>query len=99
VVRLLKMDGKPVEDQSLRNSIVVYFSLVAALFAFGFLVMMFCEPDSTWGVDTSNKVIDSASAVASTLNNIGPGLGIVGATQNEIFPILVLFAPGFWREQ
>jgi len=120
VVRLLKMGGKPVEDQGLRNSIVVYFSLVIALFAFGFLAMMLCEPDSTWGVDTSNKVIDSASAVASTLNNIGPGLGIVGATQNyapfsplikslfiwlmmlgrlEIFPILVLFAPGFWREQ
>ncbi len=120
VVRLLKMDGKPLEDQSLRNSIVVYFSLVIALFAFGFLAMMLFEPDATWGVDTSNKVIDSASAVASTLNNIGPGLGIVGATQNyapfsplikslfiwlmmlgrlEMFPILVLFAPGFWREQ
>ena len=27
-------------------------------------------------------MIDSASAVAATLNNIGPGLGIVGATQN-----------------
>ncbi len=120
VVRLLKMDGKPLEDQNLRHSIVVYFSLIFALFAFGFVAMMLCEPDSTWGVDASNKVIDSASAVASTLNNIGPGLGIVGATENyasfspltkslfiwlmmlgrlEVFPILVLFAPGFWREQ
>ncbi|MGB7348091.1 MAG: TrkH family potassium uptake protein [Pirellulaceae bacterium] len=28
------------------------------------------------------KLLDSASAVAATLNNIGPGLGVVGATQN-----------------
>ena len=120
VVRLLKMNGKPLEDQSLRNSIVVYFSMIAALFAFAFLFIMLLEPDSTWGIDPADKVIDSASAVASTLNNIGPGLGIVGATQNyasfspltkslfiwlmmlgrlEVFPILVLFAPGFWRDQ
>lgn len=67
-----------------------------------------------------HKLIDSASAVAATLNNIGPGLGTVGATQNyahfswwskslflwlmmlgrlELFSILVLFAPGFWRSR
>ncbi|WP_153558622.1 TrkH family potassium uptake protein [Roseimaritima sediminicola] len=28
------------------------------------------------------KLLDSASAVAATLNNIGPGLGVVGATKN-----------------
>ncbi len=120
VVRLLKMGGKPLDDQNLRHSIMVYFSLVATLFAFGFLFVIFFEPDTTWGVDSSNKLIDSASAVASTLNNIGPGLGTVGATQNyasfspltkslfiwlmmlgrlEIFPILILLAPGFWRDQ
>jgi trk system potassium uptake protein TrkH len=64
------------------------------------------------------KLLDSASAVAATLNNIGPGLGVVGATQNyagfsqgakllfvwlmmlgrvEVFSVLVLFFPGFWR--
>ena len=58
--------------------------------------------------------------MAATLNNIGPGLGTVGATQNyghfgipskmlfvflmmlgrlEIFPILVLLVPRFWRDQ
>ena len=61
-----------------------------------------------------------ASAVAATLNNIGPGLGTVGATRNyahfswwskflflwlmmlgrlELFSILVLFVPGFWRSR
>jgi trk system potassium uptake protein TrkH len=64
--------------------------------------------------------MDSASSIAATLNNVGPGLGTVGATQNyghfswwskilfiwlmmlgrlEIFSILVLFVPGFWRSR
>ena len=120
VVRLLKVSGKPLDDQNLRHSIVVYFSLIVVLFAFAFLFVILFEPDLTWGVDTRNKLIDSASAVASTLNNIGPGLGTVGATQNysnfspltkslfiwlmmlgrlEVFPILVLLVPNFWRDQ
>ena len=58
--------------------------------------------------------------MAATLNNIGPGLGVIGATENytnftpatkilyiwlmmigrlEIYVILVLFVPGFWRSQ
>ncbi len=119
-VRLLKLGGKAAEDQSLRHSILVYFGLIIALFAFGFLFVIAFEPDLTWGTNQQNKLIDSASAVASTLNNIGPGLGIVGSTENyanfsvpskslfillmmlgrlEVFPILVLFAPRFWRDQ
>ena len=64
------------------------------------------------------KLLDSASAVAATLNNIGPGLGVVGATRNyagfsqgakllfiwlmmlgrvEVFSVLVLIFPTFWR--
>ncbi|QEG40552.1 TrkH family potassium uptake protein [Roseimaritima ulvae] len=64
------------------------------------------------------KLLDSASAVAATLNNIGPGLGVVGATKNyagfsqpakmlfvwlmmlgrvELFSVLVLLSPNFWR--
>ena len=64
------------------------------------------------------KLLDSASAVAATLNNIGPGLGVVGAERNyagfsqgakllfvwlmmlgrvEVFSVLVLFFPSFWR--
>lgn len=120
VVRLLKIGGKPLDDQNLRHSIVVYFTLIATLFAFGFLFVILFEPNTTWGIDSGNKLIDSASAVASTLNNIGPGLGTVGATQNyasfspltkslfiwlmmlgrlEVFPVLILLAPGFWRDQ
>jgi len=120
IVRQLRIGDKPVEDQTLRRSIMVYFGLIAALFAIGFLFVILVEPDLTWGSSAQNKLIDSATAVASTLNNIGPGLGLVGPTQNyssfcginkslfiilmmlgrlEIFPIIVLFAPRFWRDQ
>jgi trk system potassium uptake protein TrkH len=64
------------------------------------------------------KLLDSASAVAATLNNIGPGLGVVGPKNNyagfsqgakllfvwlmmlgrvEVFSVLVLVFPSFWR--
>ncbi len=119
-VRLLRLGGKPVGDKNLRHTILVYFGLVTVLFLIGWLFILTIEPDATWGVNADNKLIDSASSVAATLNNIGPGLGNVGATQNyscfsfaskgmfiwlmmlgrlEIFPILVLLAPGFWRDQ
>ena len=120
VVQLLRIGGKPVEDDSLRHTILVYFALILFLFVVGFLFVILLEPNDTWAVHTENKLIDSASAVASTLNNIGPGLGTVGATQNyghfgvvsksmfiflmmlgrlEIFPVLVLLVPRFWRDQ
>lgn len=65
-----------------------------------------------------NKLLDCASAIAATLHNVGPGLGVVGPTANyasfapwskllfvflmmlgrlEMFSILVLFIPAFWR--
>ena len=118
-VQLLKLDGKSVEDQKLRHSILVYFALIMFMFPIACLLVVGIEPDSTWRGPSDNKLIDSASAVAATLNNIGPGLGVVGPTQNysafsgiskmlfvllmmlgrlEIFPILVLFSPKFWRD-
>ena len=118
VVRPLRLAGRPVDDPDLRKNILVYFALIMILSAASWLVLVAIEPSSTWGNGSSNQLIDSASAVAATLNNIGPGLGVVGATQNyggfsdaskllfvwlmmlgrlELFPILVLAAPRFWR--
>jgi trk system potassium uptake protein TrkH len=118
VVRPLRLGGKPVEDPDLRKNILVYFALILAIFIFGWMFVITFEPDATWGDATQHKLLDSASSVAATLNNIGPGLGTVGATRNyahfswwsktlflwlmmigrlEIFSILVLFTPGFWR--
>jgi trk system potassium uptake protein TrkH len=120
VVRPLRIGGKPAEDPDLRKNILVYFALILAIFVFSWMFVVAVEPDSTWGTKIEHKLIDSASGVAATLNNIGPGLGTVGATQNyghfsplskmlfvwlmmigrlEIFAILVLFAPRFWRSR
>ncbi|MBI84345.1 MAG: potassium transporter [Planctomycetaceae bacterium] len=118
VVRTLRLGGENIEGPGLRKSILVYFGLILVCFIFSWMAIVTFEPDATWGDTVEHKLIDSASAVASTLNNIGPGLGTVGATQNyghfswpskllftwlmmvgrlEIFVILVLFWPRFWR--
>ena len=120
VVRPLRLGGKPVEDPDLRKNVLVYFGLILVIFVFSWMFVVAVEPDATWGTTIEHKLIDSASGVAATLNNIGPGLGTVGATQNyghfsaptkimfvwlmmigriEIFAILVLFMPSFWRNR
>lgn len=120
VVRPLRLAGKPV-DQDLRHTILLYFSLILFIFVASWMALVTLEPDATWGGQSAgNKLIDSASGIAATLNNIGPGLGTVGATQNyahfspisklmfvwlmmigrlEIYSILVLTMPGFWRSR
>lgn len=121
VVRPLRLGGEPVEDQTLRKQILVYFGLILIISIAAWLFTVSLEPDSTWtdhGHMPEHKLIDAASCVATTLNNIGPGFGVVGPTKNythfhwytktmfvwlmmigrlEIYVILVLFMPSFWR--
>ncbi len=141
VVRFIRIGGSTIDDTNLTHAIVVYFSMILAIFVFSWLLLITFEPNSTWGVTDAamsgeveqsgnetakltrkstldEKLLDSASAVAATLNNIGPGLGVVGATQNyagfsqgakllfvwlmmlgrvEVFSVLVLLFPSFWR--
>ena len=118
VIRTLRLGDENIEDPGLRKNILIYFGLILVCFVFSWMAIVTFEPDATWGDSVEHKLIDSASAVAATLNNIGPGLGTVGATQNyghfswpskllftwlmmvgrlEIFVILVLFWPRFWR--
>ena len=123
VVRHIRLGGESIVDPDLSRNILMYFGLVALIFALSSQVLIAIEPDSTWvsaGQPTSNKLIDSTSAVAATLHNIGPGVGIVGATQNyaefsapskllfillmmlgrlELYAILVLVIPSFWRDR
>jgi len=120
VVRQLTLGGAPVDDPELPRNILVYFGLIIFIFLLSWLFIVTFEPDLTWGASPQHKLIDSASSVAATLNNIGPGLGTVGATQNyghfspavkvlfvwlmmigrlEIFSILVLVMPRFWRDR
>ena len=118
VVRTLRIGAEPVEGPHLRKNVLVYFGLILVIFIFSWLTLVMIEPDTTWGETKDHKLIDSASAIAATLNNIGPGLGTVGPTQNyghfswgskllftwlmmlgrlEIFVILVLISPRFWK--
>jgi trk system potassium uptake protein TrkH len=121
VVRPLKLAGKPVDNPDLGKNILVYFGLILLIFVSSWIFVVMFEPDSTWGTGpdhVQHKLIDGAGTIAATLNNIGPGLGIIGSTQNytnftpitklvltllmmlgrlEIFVILVLFVPSFWR--
>ena len=123
VVRPLRIGDNVVSDPELKNQILLYFGLVTFIFILSWFALIAIEPDSTWtnaGQPVENKLVDSASAVAATLNNIGPGLGTVGTKQNyanftspakllftflmmlgrlELFAILVLLVPSFWRSR
>ena len=123
VVRPMKLFGLPV-DRDLRHDVVVYFALVLTSFVFGWFGLCLMEPGNQWAAHDdapsaqAEKLLDCASAVASCLNNIGPGLGKLGPAANysdfapqskllltvlmllgrlELFAILVLLAPSFWR--
>ena len=123
VVRSLRLGGENLPD-SLRHDVVVYFSLILFIFISSWMTLNVIEPDTQWAVSQTHteaeKLIDCASAVAATLNNIGPGLGVLGPASNfsefsqqgkllltllmllgrlELFAVLVLFFPSFWRYQ
>ena len=111
VVRSVRI-GKSSVDPELRLNTLVFVIGIVTLFGFGTIALMLLE--SHQGID----ITTAATASAATLNNIGPGLGRVGATQNylwftdaskivmsmlmvlgrlEMFTIIVLFTPRFWR--
>ena len=119
IVRPLRLAGRPV-DKAQRHQVMVYFCLVLLVFSFSWMLLLVIEPGATWQSPNSNRLVDTASAVAATLNNIGPGLGLFGPQQNyailapqskillailmllgrlELFAILVLFVPSFWRSR
>ncbi|OEU52352.1 MAG: potassium transporter [Desulfobacterales bacterium C00003060] len=107
-VTQVKLGGRPISDEIL-HSIWGYFMLYLGLFVLCSFLL------AAMGVD----VITSFAAVAATIGNIGPGLGLVGPTGNyadipvmgkwllvlcmllgrlEIYTVLVLFVPEFWRK-
>lgn len=113
VVRPIKIGSTAIEAD-LKLSTMVYLLGIAVLFAIGTVLLMLLEAGN--GID----ITTAATASVATLNNIGPGLARVGATQNyawftasgklvmsvlmllgrlEMFTILVLFSPRFWRTE
>ncbi|MGN0507169.1 MAG: TrkH family potassium uptake protein [Lachnospiraceae bacterium] len=106
-VRVIKMDGKPIEHSVIHSANVLLMAYVLVFVASILLI-------SFDGFDTTTNF----TAVAATLNNIGPGLNMVGATGNfsefsvfskyvlmfdmlagrlELMPMLLLFFPATWK--
>ncbi len=84
-----------------------------------FLLLIICTVTATFAMTMVGlDLISAIGAVAATINNIGPGLGSVGPTDNfaavplmgkwvlifcmllgrlELYTVLVLLTPDFWR--
>ena len=107
-IRKIKFEGKEVEHEVVRAT-NVYLITFIILFVVSVFVISFEGYDLT----------TTFTAVTATINNIGPGLEMVGPTQNfgffnnfskfvmifnmlagrlELFPLLILFYPGTWKD-
>ncbi len=105
-VKKVRLEGKSVESSTLR-SVTVYLATFVLLFVGSVLIISLDRYDG----------VSHFTAVAATINNIGPGLNAVGPMANfagfsdlskavfcfdmlvgrlELFPILILLAPGTW---
>lgn len=101
----VKVGNKPLSERVI-NAVWGFFSLYVASFVVLMLLML----------ATGHDQVTSFSAVAACINNLGPGLGDVGANYSsvndsakwvlcfamllgrlEIFTLLVLISPAFWR--
>lgn len=67
----LTMNGRPIEHETIR-AVNVYMAAYLAIFAVSFLIISLDNFDFT----------TNFTAIASTINNVGPGLARVGPTQN-----------------
>jgi trk system potassium uptake protein TrkH len=107
IVRNVSIEGRPIEESTLR-SVLVYF------FAYVMIVVTSTLVVSLDGFD----FLSTFSSVLATSGNIGAGLGLAGPTSSfaafsplsktifclcmwvgrlEIMPILLLFTPSLWR--
>lgn len=104
-VMVVKLGDRPVKERT-RDLVWGFFAIYVALLVIMMLLLMAA------GLDQESAF----SAVVACLNNLGPGLGQVGANYSslgdfslavlsmamlfgrlEIFTLLVLFTPAFWR--
>ncbi|GHT28277.1 potassium transporter [Planctomycetales bacterium] len=84
VVRILFINGKPIERDTVRQ-VFVHFAVLAAVFVIGVMLILAVEPSAAWGVNSvagERKLIDASSAVLSCLINAGTGFGLIGARQH-----------------
>lgn len=107
-VYAVKVGGKSVDEENLMG-IAGFFFIFLVIFVINTFIV------SLDGFD----MVTTISAVATTIGNVGPGLGMVGPTGNfsefsnlskivmslgmivgrlEIYPILLLAVPSFWKK-
>ena len=119
LVQPIRLAGKRI-DETIAKDVIVYFCLLGVIFVASSGILLALEPISQWDRNSSAKLVDCCSAVAATLNNIGPGLGVCGPHGNythftdagkvlltflmllgrlELFAIVVLLIPAFWKTQ
>ncbi|MBA4410190.1 MAG: potassium transporter [Odoribacter sp.] len=103
----VRFNQKPVSDQIITN-VLAFFMFYFVIFFSSSVLLMLVVPD----------LPSAMGAVATSLGNIGPGLGIFGPAENfsalhpagkwflsflmllgrlELFTVLVLFSPAFWK--
>lgn len=70
-IKKIKMDGKPIEHEIIRAT-NVYFITFIVIFSISLFIISWEEKD----------LVTNFTAIAATLNNIGPGLALVGPVQN-----------------
>ena len=106
-VRVLRMEGRPLEGDTVR-SVNVYLVTYVLMFTASVLLVSLDNKD----------LITTFTAVATTFNNVGPGLAGVCPLQNfshfsdfskiimtfdmlagrlELFPVLLIFFPRTWK--
>lgn len=104
----VRFNNKPVSEQIITN-VLAFFMFYFVIFFVSSVLLMLVVPD----------LPSSMGAVATSLGNIGPGLGLFGPAENfstlhpagkwflsflmligrlELFTVLVLFAPAFWKK-
>lgn len=74
-VRAVRVEGKPVDDDTVRG-VQAYFSIFMVIFTLSTVLLMLLN---------KSDLITSFTAVASCLNNVGPGLGEIGMLSSGSF--------------
>lgn len=70
-IEKIKVDGKPIEHEVVRSTNVYFITFMIIFVASVFLVSL-----------EGKDLITNFTAVAATINNIGPGLALVGPAEN-----------------
>ena len=84
VVRSLQIGGK-VLDRNVRQNVTVYIGIVLMIFFISTLLLLVFHNDYCVEKDKQIDIETALTSVAATMNNIGPGLNMIGATENYAF--------------